>query len=624
MTTHTMDTKPYEVMGEMLLNIVGLASQDEDYDIAHGAVCKIMKQFARDDGEGSICTLINDLKLTHVEWEVLKAKELLIDYPSQSDEQRQFLAELLQNTFFRTAKAPFIRDKDRLYIERNFAQEAELSKILLRAIHTKPSSTEPPQELLNAFCTMNKSEDLYFQEKNERAAKATNEAIKRCFKSNFSIITGGPGTGKTTAVVKLLACLLEIDPELKICLAAPTGKAAARMLESVQNSIDSNIEIFARVKERLSSIEARTIDKWLVTKLINGQCPGPQNLWPIDVLIVDEASMIDLPQAMRLLKTIDFSHTRVIFLGDKFQLAAVGPGSVLGDLTDRANNLISPVTSHLEISFRFDENSAIGKLAYAINHYNPDSSDIHLDDVFDQSSTNNKDSIERHWIKSSNIEVSKEVSQWCDRWVEDYIKAVLLFQKDFAKEPQNALPNLWRAVNHSRLLTAQRHSGANNLNAINRLIESKLKSRLNLTDQAANDFNQYTGRIVIVRKNDDRLGVFNGDVGVMIPSLERDKRFEVYFGDKDQKLAADLLPEHENAFVLTIHQSQGSEFADVAVVLPSESGSSLSSRELLYTGITRAKESVTLFATPEILEQSLKSTTERKSGLITRCQEVIF
>ncbi|WP_103920355.1 exodeoxyribonuclease V subunit alpha, partial [Candidatus Venteria ishoeyi] len=442
----------------------------------------------------------------------------------------------------------------------------------------------------------------------------------------FCVISGGPGTGKTTTVVKLLALLLEQahtqNKPLSIALLTPTGKAAVRLQESI-NASRQQLACHEHIRAAIPT-EAATIHRWL------GTIPGSphfrfnaDNPRPVDVVIVDEASMVDLMLMTRLLQALP-SHTRLILLGDKDQLASVETGAVLGDLYSAAQpsgfspsfsshladflpqipepNPDTPAASlqdsvlQLHKSYRFDSRSGIGQLAKRMN--TGDSWGAF--NLLKQPPPDNS----LHWIEpGAEDSIRDQVIQGFQTYLE-------------ANTAQTALSTF----NQFRVLCAHREGEAG-VRHWNQQIESWLEQAGLLQTGTA----WYIGRPVMILRNDYQLKLFNGDIGLILPEhlLATDKTSK-----QQQRLVACFptpegglryfsplrLPAHETAFAMTVHKSQGSEFNKILLVLPA-SPSPVLSRELLYTAITRARQQVQILSHASLFRQAVSHRLQRTSGL---------
>ncbi|MGF1901364.1 exodeoxyribonuclease V subunit alpha [Aliivibrio sifiae] len=435
----------------------------------------------------------------------------------------------------------------------------------------------------------------------------------------FSVISGGPGTGKTTTVTKLLASLVtqaqQDNKSIAIKLVAPTGKAAARLTESIGQAVQS-IGLAPEVKEAIPT-DASTLHRLL------GYIPNQvdfrhnkSNPLHLDVLVVDEASMVDLPMMARLLDAVP-EHARVILLGDKDQLASVEAGAVLGDICqftkmgysqNQAQQLSQltgyalPVQSHnnavadslcmLQKSYRFDARSGIGQLAKAINE-------------------GSKFKVEAVWAKGfsdirfhdlSNDSYNAMITMMVNGY-RSYLGHIHAGDK-----PEVAL----KAFSQIQLLCAMRE-GDFGVVGLNQRIEKGLR-KSDLIPHG--DEVWYSGRPVMVTQNDYGVGLYNGDIGIAMPDPV-DQRLRVYFDMPDGSIRGVLpsqLPEHETVYAMTIHKSQGSEFEHTVLALPAEF-SPILTRELIYTGVTRAKKKLDLFATEKVVARGVMIKTQRNSGL---------
>jgi len=475
--------------------------------------------------------------------------------------------------------------------------------------------------------------------------------------NRFSVITGGPGTGKTTTVTRLLAALISQQPNLRIALAAPTGKAAARLVESILAAKSKLAETFPLAdKIPVTSFTLHRLLGWRP----NGFSYNHKKTLPYDLVIVDEASMVDLPMMAQLMEALG-DNTRLILLGDKDQLASVEAGSVLGDLCDsgisindypahgiqniRATQLellcgfqvgqldsfvdinaplMANSLTQLRVSHRFTSDSGIGKLATAVNVGRADwvsQSFQQYDDI------NLYTCLAAPFSKDRTEQIIAAEQAWQQQVVSGYSHYLNAIEQ--GESPFDVL----QLFNKFQLLCALRQ-GSSGLHALNERVELLLQARglLNIDSSAiaVGQNRWYVGRPVMISRNDYELNLFNGDIGIamMVESADAGgksgkKELKVCFidsasdstsGSKIRQLLPTRLPEHETAFAMTVHKSQGSEFDDVALVLPDTSNAVIS-RELIYTAITRGKKTFSLYANNEVLEQGINSRIERASGL---------
>ena len=402
----------------------------------------------------------------------------------------------------------------------------------------------------------------------------------------FAVITGGPGTGKTTTVARLLALMAALgrpgDPPA--VLAAPTGKAANRLVESI-SAAKEQLRASGTPAADLARIpdEARTLHRLLGMR--QGRALPRYhagNPLPPGVLVVDEASMVDLTMMARVLAALPAAG-RLVLLGDADQLASVEAGAVLGDLCEAARarggrSFVSALTR----SHRFRGDGGIGRLANAIRAGNSAATQAALTDDPDTR-------LERGGLTAL---ATRAVAAW-----RSCFEAV---------NPADALDGLSRF----RVLCALR-DGADGVLGVTRLVEQALAA----ASLIAPGERYYQGRPLLVTANDYTVGLFNGDVGIVWPDSNGAMR--AWFPDKagaPRAVPTNRLPAHETAFAMTVHKAQGSEFDEIALVLP-DHASPVLSRELLYTAVTRARRKVVIHATDATLACCLARPVARTSGL---------
>nr|WP_319554843.1 exodeoxyribonuclease V subunit alpha [uncultured Vibrio sp.] len=454
----------------------------------------------------------------------------------------------------------------------------------------------------------------------------------------FAVISGGPGTGKTTTVTKLLAALIEQaaqEKNLTIKLVAPTGKAAARLTESIGKAVQE-LPVSPELKAKIPT-ESSTLHRLL------GAIPNSaefrhnkQNPLHLDILVIDEASMVDLPMMYKVVDALP-KHARLILLGDKDQLASVEAGAVLGDICSfhalgygkeqasaiakltgfdtlaHSSNSASSIADSLcmlQKSYRFDARSGIGQLAKAVNL----GSAASVDSVWARDFSD----IEHFALSSENY---NQMMQTLVQEYGRYLKRISQAEIDPNTGESEYLTRKAKAVldtfNQCRLLCAVRE-GDFGVAGLNQRIEKALAARKLIQVQ---DEIWYHGRPVMVTRNDHGLGLYNGDIGIcMLDDSEEEPRLKVFFELPDGSVKSVLpsrVPEHETAYAMTIHKSQGSEFDYTLMILPPDF-SPILTRELIYTGITRAKKRLALYAELNVLKRGIKVKTTRASGLVQR------
>lgn len=466
-------------------------------------------------------------------------------------------------------------------------------------------------------------------------------------RSGLSIITGGPGTGKTYTAARLLALLYALHPTgrppLRVALAAPTGKAAARLKQALDGALE---ELHPRVGAALPLRElsaaigpARTLHSLLGarsgTRRFRHDAAHPL---PFDVIIVDEASMIHLEMMASLLEASP-PDARIVLLGDKDQLASVEAGAVLGDLcrhaqagryteATRAYALAAtgeaipvqflaagPPLAQQTVMLRESRRFAgpIGRLALAVNQGAADAALLQL---------RQPDNEALRWISSATglslrsvVRLATAGREGAAGGYRHYIDA--MHRRPLGSDSSSHLTwvhGVLTAFERFRVLCAGR-AGDWGVAGLNEAIETALVNEGLLPRR---DTEWYEGRPVMVTRNDPTAGVFNGDIGVALMPHKPGATLRVHFleGAQVRSVAVSRLAHVETAFAMTVHKSQGSEFEHTVLVLHHDSAASLLTRELLYTGITRARRALTLVASEsQTVVDALARTTQRASGL---------
>lgn len=431
----------------------------------------------------------------------------------------------------------------------------------------------------------------------------------------LAVISGGPGTGKTSTVVKILAILLAIEPRLRVALAAPTGKAAARMRESIRSQFAS-LQVPEEVRARMPETP------FTVHRLL-GYVPdsihfrhNADNPLAWDLVVVDEASMLDLALAAKLLDALP-PKGRLILLGDKDQLASVETGVVFAEVCaargstaahrERIADLVGEKLPEAEASgqpsfndavvwltrsYRFTEESGIGRLARGVNAGDAEGAVKVLTEGA---------CAEVKWVRDL-----PNPGDLAERLIDGF--APFMDAVSRRASPEEILSKFDRY----RVLCALREGeyGARHLSA-----EIGEIFRRRLGQGQADAGRWYAGRLVLVTRNDYALRVFNGDVGVALPDAAGDLlvHFPVTEGGT-RSIAPSRLADCETAFAMTVHKAQGSEFDRADLVLPPHDSRVLT-RELVYTALTRARSALTLWGPEEILRAAIDRPTARVSGL---------
>lgn len=544
---------------------------------------------------------------------------------------------------------PLVLSGTRLYLRRYWTYERRIDQALrLRLAEHESMPADLPERLTALFGPARQGEVVDWQKL--ACALATRSA--------FSIVTGGPGTGKTTTVVRLLALLqapaVEAGKPLRIRLAAPTGKAAARLTESISQQVRT-LDVDEAVRSKIPS-DVTTVHRLL------GSRPGTRhfrhhagNRLPLDVLVVDEASMIDLEMMANLLDAMP-AHARLVLLGDKDQLASVEAGAVLGDLcrdaeagwyTPQTREWLEKVSGEnltnsdlqedlngthplaqqvvmLRHSRRFGEGSGIGQLARRVNRQQAEEARQLLQ------AGNHADVFSLHLKGEHDRTLERLLLEGHGEGPQGYrhYLSLLRNQRPALDSPlEDPRWTVWaqqvlQAFDAFQLLCAVRKGpwGVEGLNQ--RVTEALLKARLIDSNQQ-----WYEGRPVLMTRNDYGLGLMNGDIGIALKLPEREgpeagrQVLRVAFPRNDGQggvrfVLPSRLNDVETVYAMTVHKSQGSEFAHTALILPDALNPVLT-KELIYTGITRAKHWFTLIEPRTgVFEEAVRRKVKRLSGLM--------
>ncbi len=521
-------------------------------------------------------------------------------------------------------RQPFVLHQGNLYIQRYFRYETSFVNSIFSALKIEKKAVAERLAALNDHADLIKKllgADLpatvdvsTFEDPTDWQVAAAISGIL----NNFTIITGGPGTGKTTTVAKILSILFTMHPELKVALAAPTGKAAARMAESLRNT---KLAPDSKLAEKFQALEPSTIHR-----LLKWQSGTPyfrynrDNPLHVDVVIVDECSMIDIALFAKLLEAIG-PDTRLILLGDKDQLASVEAGSLFGDLCKSLSGLNLFTKDRLAFINGFIPD-AKRRIAFAHgSNGDPHPLFEHLVELrhshrftgFFGIGRFSKAIIagDRVILQEPNEQVTID-GDYSSELFSTFIAGYTAFIEE--KDIRAAL----RQMNNLRVLCAVRE-GAQGLDAVNRTIERLLHDRKKII--VNNEF--YENRPIILTRNYYEHGLFNGDAGIIRPNEKG--VLMAWFEDSAGDLKAVLpgyLQEAETVFAMTIHKSQGSEFDEVMVVLPNTAQANILTRELLYTAVTRAKKRVYIQGAMEVILAAASRHVQKASGIASRFHEL--
>jgi len=515
-------------------------------------------------------------------------------------------------------------DANRLYLHRYWHYEDELAASILRRGATVEFNRALLQSGLRRLFPQGNPDEIDWQ----RVAALA--AVTR----RFCVISGGPGTGKTSTVVKVLALLLEQmgGDSCRIALVAPTGKAAARLKESIVGGVECSDEVRALIPEDVSTIHR-------LLGYLKGSCSfrhNSDNPLPYDLVIVDEASMVSLPLMAKLVDALR-QDTRLILLGDRDQLASVEAGAVLGDICNTgalhgfsasfvqlaaelagdqlpvqqstggdalppalsggargdaaaANAALGDAVVLLRKSYRFSASSGIGKVGALVNDGNGAAA---LEAFRDAG------------YPDLALADTPPPAELGEALAERILSGYGAYLEEASPDRAFAL------FGQFQVLCAMRN-GPYGVDTVNQLVEERLAKAGLIKPEGR----WYAGEPVMITRNDYNLGLFNGDIGLVLPDPDSGGELRAFFpsGTEMHKVLPLRLPEHECAFAMTVHKSQGSEFDRVLLIMP-DRDAPLLTRELIYTALTRAKKSVELLGSDSLFVSAVERQIVRRSGL---------
>ncbi|MBZ0223292.1 MAG: exodeoxyribonuclease V subunit alpha [Dokdonella sp.] len=500
---------------------------------------------------------------------------------------------------------PFVLDaQGRFYLWRNHANEVEVAAQVLAR---RAASTAAEADLQASI-------DALFHAQRDEAVALQRAAVGSVAGKSLFVLTGGPGTGKTTTVLRMLLMLqMQATQPLTIQIAAPTGKAARRLAEALRIGKQTLRERApARLSgawqvwfDRIAEERATTLHRLLgYQPWRNAFARGEHAPLVADVVVVDEASMVDLAMLRHLLGALRPSAS-LILVGDADQLSSVATGSVLADLV--AAFEVSPRGDLVRLTHSFRAERELVAVNEAVRVGNPARLTAALADSAGKAL----------W---RCVDGEKELRAHLQRWSDElalHLRTPALADAQDVAGARSALA----ALAGRQLLCALRETAFGTV-AVNARIEASLRKAW----QVASEGPWFAGRAVIITRNDPGTGLANGDVGVCL--ADRSGSLRVWFDGNGEAASAgprgflpQSLPAHESAFALTIHKSQGSEYAQVAVLLPPDATHRILSRQLLYTAVSRARQSLEIWSASAVLEAAVRTEAQRSGGLFDRLNQ---
>ena len=608
-------------------DLVGLGGHQGD-----GALCLVLMIMFAALQEGSLCL--------DLDGESLLSRFAADLRDAAADTMVTFASGLAQGkyerliTSNRDAYVPLISvesgDRKLLYFQRYYTHENRL-KNRIEAFLKAPVTADMQDEQIHHLL-----EEVYSDPLTIRVGPDSTpirqdpyqiEAIRLALGSQFAIISGGPGTGKTYLTVNILRCLVRAGISASgILLAAPTGRAAQRMTETLQQSIGTILEP-AKEDTDLLALNGSTLHKILKYRSFDHAFTyGVSSPLPASVVVIDEVSMVDVVMLAKFLEAVDPGRTKLILLGDKDQLPSVEAGAVLAEMIPDGTRGASFRDRLVLLRSVHRSGSNLMEIAAQTNRGTfPEFAAVSFEDALSQ------DADQWAFTNAAGFDTwQSHLHQWADH---QYLTPPLRTGRSFrdlvveagtmaaadllsSEEGTHLLQQIFRVVARARILTLIRN-GIYGSGTINALMSGYLAEKLDtLRTIAGRQAEVFSGSLVIITRNDYTKELFNGDVGIVLRDTTGIYRAFFQRSASYSGFPVSLLPSWEPAFAMTVHKSQGSEFDDVLLVLPDDANHRLLTREIIYTGMTRARSRVLLYGSRPALDFALQRKVERQSGLL--------
>lgn len=510
-----------------------------------------------------------------------------------------------------TRDCAFVIERGLFYLRRNYSHELAVTRFLQARRHVQPQG-----EVLS-----DSDLDTLFDGDARAEVTPQRDAVRQVLGRRLFVLTGGPGTGKTTTVLRMLLPLVrhytqqhQQPPSIRI--SAPTGKAAQRLSESLRDGM-ARLHLapeWGACLAQIAAADATTLHRMLGSRGRHGgfryHAEAPL---PADIVVVDEASMVELAMLRALLEALPPEATLVL-VGDADQLTSVGTGSVLQDLVTALEAEHAPELVRLQHSFRAD--TALVPINQAILQGDSQAFAAALVAADAQAIRRATDAVEP---------LRRALARWCDTLYQQQLQAGVHHPIDGTDT--SAILTALDSLRQMQLLCALRETtfGAVTINAA---VESAIRRHTGVPPEQT----WYPGRAVMITRNDYLLGLFNGDIGLCLrdASGQLGVWFESMAPATDStaatrqpiRFAPGSLPDYQPAFAITIHKSQGSEYQRVAIVLPPDEGNRILSRQLLYTGVSRARQAVEIWSADDPLQAAIRTPVRRSSGLAERLRSL--